>query len=168
MKIKTKGDFAALKRFETKLRQTPEVLAVVNRNMGEAAVDLVKDGIDRGVDPYGKKYAPLKLRDGEPLQDTGRLKNSWHSTSTRRGFRVAPGVTYAAFHQTGTGLYGPKAKRITPKTASALRLGNTGLFAKSVKGAPQRKMVPDAGRLPPRWNAALNAAALEVLEDHFS
>jgi phage gpG-like protein len=168
VKIRTKGDFSALKKFEKKLTQAPKVLDLVNRNMGEAAVDLVKEGFDKATDPYGKKWARLAIRQGEPLQDTGRLKNSWHSTFSRRGFRVAPGVTYAAFHQEGTGLFGPKHRRITAKTANALRLGNTGFFARSVKGAPQRKMVPDTGTLPLRWNAALNAAALEVLEDHFS
>jgi phage gpG-like protein len=168
MKFSLKGDFPALARFEDRLRTTPKVLEVVARNMGETAVDLVREGFDTHTDPYGKPWAPLALRDGEPLADTGRLKNSFHAVVSRRGFRVAPSVTYAAFHQTGTGIYGPRGMPIVPLNKKALRLGKTGIFAKSVKGAPARKMVPDSGKLPDSWRLALNEAALEVLEDHFS
>lgn len=167
--LKLSGDFAALKKFEDKLRTAPKVLGVVSVNLAEEAVNLVREGFATETDPYGKTWPKPLLRNGQALSDTGRLRNSWHATSvTRRGFRVAPSVTYAVFHQDGTGIYGPKGRKIEPTKAKALKLGKSGLYAKSVKGAPQRKMVPDDGKLPDSWRNALNEAALEILEDHFS
>lgn len=167
--LKLSGDFAALKRFEDRLRTAPGVLETVSRNMAEAAVDLVKEGFDAATDPYGKKWPPLVLRAGEPLQDTGRLKASYHvAAASKSGFRIASSTQYAPYHQGGTGIYGPKGRPIVPTKKKALRLGKTGYVRRSVKGAPQRKMVPDAGRLPDSWRRTLNDAALEVLEDHFT
>ncbi len=166
--FKFTGDFSELERWTKQIESAPKVMNEISRVLSEEVVDLIKEGFAREKDPYGRKWAPLQLRDGRILADTGRLKNSFHATSvTRHGFRVAPSVTYAAFHQGGTGIYGPRGAPIVPIKAKALRLGKTGQFRTSVKGAPKRRMVPDNNDLPPSWRDALNAAAGDVLQAHF-
>jgi hypothetical protein len=84
------------------------------------------------------------------------------------GFAVASGKDYAIFHQGGTGIYGPKRKRIKPVTARALRVPGPGgmIFAASVAGVPQRRMVPDR-RLPARWRRRYITCAEDVLTELF-
>jgi len=132
------GDFRKLAEFAGKLKRTDKVLTTVAKNMCEEALTLVADGFQAETDPYGKAWAKLKVRQGKILQDKGRLKNSWHRVQvSAAGFRIAAGVDYATYHQSGT-------RRMVA-----------------------RRMVPDGGRLPQAWRAKMIAAATEVLEDHF-
>lgn len=50
--------------------------------------------------------------------------------------RIGTTVSYAKYVEVGTGLYGPRKKKITPRTAQALKftVGGKTVFAKSVKG----------------------------------
>lgn len=74
--------------------------------------------------------------------DTGRLRASIGTTQVYRnglpGARVGTTVYYAIFVQRGTGLYGPKRRRIYPKRAQFLRFKPKGashyVYARSVKG----------------------------------
>ena len=170
MQLKFSGDFSDLNRFRQQLEQAPEILTVVSKNLAEEAIELVREGIAEGHDPYGKKYAPLVLRDGNPLEDTGRLK-VWHRvTATRQQFAIASTVDYAKYHQEGTGIYGPKKRRIKPLKARALRIpvrGGSPLFRRSVEGTPQRMMVPRPGDLPSSWRSRFIDTAHEVLTEHF-
>lgn len=56
--------------------------------------------------------------------------------------RVGSNVEYALYVEEGTGIYGPKRKRIVPRTKEFLRFMPKGaanfVFARSVKGMPGR------------------------------
>lgn len=73
--------------------------------------------------------------------DEGRLKNARNSGVRDEGTRLVGfvefTVNYAIYVTKGTGIYGPRGRKITPKTAKALvfRAPNGDLvYAKSVKG----------------------------------
>jgi len=167
--IKFSGDFKALKRFEEKLSGTggPQTLRLVNEQLAEETIGLIRDGFERSADPYGRAWEPLVIRAGRPLEDSGGLKASWHRSETSAdGFAVESGKDYAVYHQGGTGIYGPRKTPIVPIKAKALRIPGVG-FRNSVKGSPKRRMVPDAGRIPPRWRKQFVETALEVLSEIF-
>lgn len=99
--------------------------------------------------------------------DEGRLRSSISHT-VRMGpssvsFRVGSPLEYARYVHEGTGIYGPKKKRIVPVSAKALKFqtpkmigplpagvkhapkGKRGfVFAKSVKGSPPNPFLTDA------------------------
>lgn len=165
------GDFAKLKLIQKKIETTPALVKVINANLADEAISLIKEGIDAGIDPYGKPYKrPLALRSGHPLKDTGGLKASWFRKLSSTGFRVESAKDYTIYHQLGTGIHGPKRKRIVAKNGKALKIpmrGGKPMFRKSVAGTPQRKMIPDRG-LPAKWRRAFVDTSTEILVDHFS
>jgi hypothetical protein len=63
--------------------------------------------------------------------------------------RVGSGQYYAKWVHDGTGIYGPKARPITPKSAKYLafkwkKRGNKQMFLKSVKGMKPNPYLKDA------------------------
>jgi phage gpG-like protein len=167
MKASFTGDIAKLDKWAKRLREVPKVMDGLSEQLAEETIDLIKDGFEKSRDPYGKKWAPLKLRDGRPLEDNGGLKGSWFKKYARRdGFKVANGKSYAIIQHAGSGIYGPKKEPIVPKKAKALRLGKYG-FAKSVKGTVARPMVPYKKRLPKKWLQAYQEVAEDFLTEHF-
>lgn len=160
MQIKLSGDFAALQKFINRLSNPARVLEVAAQNMAEEGLTLVAEGFRAERDPYGKAWKPLALRRGKILQDTGRMRSSWHHKRvTKHGFTIAPSANYAQYHQRGVG-------PIRPRRAKALkfRVGGKTVFAKGTKGIPQRRMVPGRGPLPPLWRKSLTTAAREAFE----
>lgn len=84
--------------------------------------------------------------------DLGRLRSSI-TTDVRadsKGLvgRVGSNVEYALHHHEGTGIYGPRGRPITPKTASVLRFkpkgSSTFVFARSVRGSKPNPFLADA------------------------
>lgn len=168
MKVKFSGDFAALKRFQKKVEQAPKAMLTVNQQLAEETIELIREGFDKSEDPYGSAWEPLVLRDGLPLQDTGGMKAAWfRQSATMRGFSVANAKSYSGYHQGGTGIYGPRHQRIVPIKAKVLKLGKTGRVARSVRGTPKRRMVPERGRLPKAWRDRYVDTAQEVLTELF-
>lgn len=168
MRVQFTGDFAALQRFANKIRKVPSVLQVVNEQLCEETIELIREGFENSTDPFGNRWRDPKLRDGRPLEDTGGLKASWFRKFVGADrFSVANAKTYAIYHQRGTGVFGPAHARIYPTRARALRLPN-GMFRRSVAGSPPRKMVPDTGAaLPERWRKRYIATAQAVLTELF-
>jgi len=167
MRVEFAGEFAELQRFADRIEKMPRALVTVSEQLAEETIELIREGFESSTDPDGNPWKPPLLRDGKPLEDTGGLKSSWHRKfAVAHGFGVANAKSYAIHNQRGTGIYGPRHKRIYPITARALRLGKTGLYARSVAGAPARKMVPDHG-LPERWRRRYLDTAQEVLTEVF-
>ena len=136
---------------------------IVTRQLAEETVEMIREGFEKEKDPYGKPWAPIRLRDGRILQDSGGLKASWFVKSLGKGtFTVASAKAYAKFHQEGTGIYGVSGQRIRPKKARALAFGGRA-FA-SVAGTPKRKMVPDQS-LPTGWGRRYRAVANDVFTE---
>lgn len=156
-----------------KLLEHPErILDAVSGSVAEEALNLIAEGFRKEADPFGRKWAAKKFPDGRKVLSgkTNRLKSGWHITrQTRDRIVIAPAVDYAEVHQGGSGIHGPKKKRIEAKNAKALRFpGPRGkaVFAKSVEGVVPRKMVPDENEgLPPAWEKRLNEAATDAFAD---
>lgn len=102
-----KGAYAELQYLirQTRAIANKQLLETINENLAEEAIDLIKQGFRDQADPYGRAWAGKKVPDGRAILTgrTGFLKSGWHRTRlSRRGFTVAPSVTYAVYHQTGT------------------------------------------------------------------
>jgi phage gpG-like protein len=189
MAIRLTGDFARIGRKIAQLEKPQEGLRRVAEAMADETLTLINEGFAEEADPYGEKWAPLVLRTGKILQNTGGMAASWHRKSaSSRGFRVANGKKYAKWHQGGTGIYGPFKHPIVPKTKKALAfsfiagvrtVGKGGkalkrpqlirgeMVVRSVKGSPRRRMVPDPGPVPTKWRIRLHHAARDALKAHF-
>jgi phage gpG-like protein len=172
------GDFAGLQRKIDQLSKPEKALAQVAEAMCDETLNLINECFASETDPYGKPWAPILLRSGKILQDRGGLAASWHRKRVSvAGFRVGNGKSYASYHQTGTGIYGPHKTPIVPTSGKALafsfhsatrvfgkggkRLKNpkaimSSVVVRSVKGAPARKMIPDDGKpIPIAWKQRL-------------
>jgi hypothetical protein len=176
MRFKFTGDFKELEKFRDKVVAAPKTLRTVNEQLCEEAIDLVREGFEKQEDPYGNKWEghsdlTKELRPGGRILEgeTGNLKSSWHRLRVSvRGFSIANAKKYAAFHQDGTGIHGPKRRAIKPINGKSLRIPSKGgaVFLGSVKGAPKRPMVPDDGKaLPERWKRRFVETAHEVMTE---
>lgn len=129
------GDTARLEALMRKLgRVGDEAATAVLKSVAEEARALVVRGFAEGRSPTGAKWAPLKVRRGQPLRDTGRLQNSYTTKVAGRAMVVGTNTQYAPHHQFGT-----------------------------KRGLPARPMLPPAGALPVRWAGAFREAAEEAL-----
>jgi HK97 gp10 family phage protein len=71
---------------------------------------------------------------------TGALQRSVQYEVNYPSAKVEVEEKYGQYIEQGTGVYGPKGTRITPKTAKAMRWNGIGgvVFAKSIKGMKAR------------------------------
>lgn len=164
------GDFKELARFIEKLSAAPQYIRTLNDHLAEETIELVRECFETSTDPYGDRWAPLKIRSGQPLRDTGGMQ-VWHKRNlSKTGFEVFSPKMYAIYHQRGTGIYGPRKHPIVPTKARALRFlgpGGSPVFRRSVDGSPRRRMVPDPGPLPSKWRERFVDAATDVLTELF-
>lgn len=83
--------------------------------LGKDLISLVYQGFERGMDPYGQKWAPIAPRSGEPnyrgsntdpLIDSANLMSSWEYgvIKSKNGLLMSlfTDVPYAPYHQEGT------------------------------------------------------------------
>lgn len=155
------GDFAKLARLKKAIGSmaSPEPRTKLSQRLAVTALKLASDGFRRSVDPYDKPWKGvqrnrkrdrmarrrreargLPVKADKPLIDTGRLRAAFapkHARVSAHGFRILIPVEYASFHQDGT-------SRIA-----------------------QRRMLPSAGPLPPRWRKAFETETRKVLAEHF-
>jgi phage gpG-like protein len=163
------SNMKSLEALQKVLDNTDAILDLVSTSVAEEAISLIKDGFRTETDPYGRKWEKKKFPDGRKTLSgkTSRLKNGWHvARRTTSEIVIAPGVAYAEFHQSGTGIHGKHNARVIPTKAKALRfMGPNGpIFARSVQGVRRRMMVPDKTLgLPSKWEQALNEAATDAL-----
>ncbi len=175
-----KGDFQALRSLTARLRGMGRGGGFARKlfaAVGAAARDQISREFDRGVDPYGRPWAKLKSRRGQPLRDTGRLDNSFHSRPSSTGFSVGTSVGYAAPHQYGATItprsqlgsfvmrFDRKGRLVSESKAKRLTFVDERTFAhRTFAGGiviPQRQIIPlrSTGGVGPVWGAAINSAA---------
>lgn len=159
------GDFAELDQLIERFGDmahgnAAEALA---RNLAEEALEQVAEGFEEGRDPYGREWAALRSRDGQPLRDTSHMANSFHVHEVEAdGFSIRTGVWYAVVHQDG--------KTITPNTAPMLvfpTFGGSQTWRAHKVTIPQRRMLPDVGDIPSAWRSAFDEVGQEFLDDFF-
>lgn len=98
---------------------------------------------------------------GKDIASEAKAKASWtdRTGNTRRNIHggvdgvgdefviyVAHGSEVGVYHETGTGIYGPRKRPITPVNSKALRFKINGkeVFAKSVKGIKKNPVLMNA------------------------
>lgn len=117
-------------------------LYFTSRAMAKATLKLIDQGFQGEKDPYGTRWKKKKKPDGRKTLHgpTGRLRRGWKARGvSRRGFTVAPSVSYAAPHQ-------------------APRRGRR----------PRRMMVPDGRRgVPGSWSKIYRKIAGGAVSVHF-
>ena len=148
--------------------------------VGAAAHKELVQGFQRGRDPYGHPWKPLKARRGQPLRDTARLQNSFSAQPSERGFQLVTSVAYAGAHQ-----YGAKfPARSNVKARTVWQNPRSGKFVKrstklkqvlehsyrasyGARELPRRQMVPEVatGGVGPIWGRAMNHEADAVLRE---
>jgi len=106
--------------------------------------------------PYGAPWLPLKMRQGQPLLDTGRLRNSLTYRVQGDTVEVGTNVLYAGVHQSGMTIRAKNAPWLVFKTP-------TGFAKVKEVTIPARPFLPTAEQgLPAEWEAGI----LDVLEQH--
>lgn len=144
--------------------------------LADTLLDLVDDGFKTASDPDDHPWKPKAIPDGRaPLHgSTGGLsqKRNWLKKQVdSKRIRIGPKpdiAARAAFAQFGTGLYGPKGRRIVPLKGRALSFavgGRRFAFA-SVSGSPIRRILPSQGKLPYKWFRALTYAKNAFLAEN--
>lgn len=97
-------DTSALQELVSKVRQlgpaNPHVKKGLNQ-IGVRWIARVKTCFQRSVDPYGNLWAPITHRQGQPLLDTGRLRNSIKHNVRGANLELASNLIYADNHQYG-------------------------------------------------------------------
>jgi len=124
--------------------------------------------------PDGVAWAKLKKRQGQPLLDTGRLRNSINYQTNGDSVSIGTNVIYAKVHQFGhTFNHAARTKEVFFKQHSDGTIGNKFVkasksnFAQKVKvGAhsitiPARPYLPTEG-LPPAWQNAV----VRIIQNH--
>lgn len=121
--------------------------------IGAVLVNRIRLGFRTGTDPWGRPWAPLKMRKGQPLRDTGRLQRSIGYAASADQVTVGTNVLYAKVHQFGA--------IIKPVRAAFLifvnRITGKKVLAKQVT-VPARPFLPILGgqiSLPPAWTGAV-------------
>lgn len=123
----------------------------VYETIGRVLVNRIRLGFKLGIDPWGTPWAALKIRQGQPLRDKGRLQRSITSQPDAQGVTVGTNLRYAPVHQFGATIEPKKAKRLVfPGPNGKL------IFAKKVT-IPARPFLPlrrgsAAVVLPPAWS----------------
>jgi len=171
MGVQVTGSAKQLDPWIEAFKGAPDAVRATSRALAEEVLFLIAEGFNKQADPYGNAWADKVFDDGRAILtgSTSRLRNGWHVKAVSRSkITVAPAVNYAAFHQTGTGVHGPRHAPIVPRRASALVFNAGGQMRafRSVKGAPPRRMVP-TGSLPAEWASSLEEAAEEMLSHAF-
>lgn len=139
---------AKLQHWERMLRTAPVVMDTSSKKMAQATLVLIVDGFRRETDPYGLRWAPKQVSNGQPVLvgKTRRLRGGWRILrASRRGFQVRPSVDYATAHQ-------------DPRRRADGRLKR-----------PRRMMVPSRRRgLPARWRTVYKSIGRAEFEKHFN
>lgn len=129
------------------LSQGKILRAVGLRLMGWVARNFEDDGTEQKWKPLSPNtVAQRRKGSNRPLQDTGRLKQSWTKSTGNPHIigdtvSVTSNMKYAPYHEFGTGPYTikpKKGKRLAFMTAGGMR------FPKEVHhpGVPKRRMTP--------------------------
>jgi hypothetical protein len=127
--------------------------AAINAMLRNPAGGLARDMARRGLKVETAAKRNLGGANGAPRRiNNGILRNTTQARPVVwRGLpasRIGTPVKYALLVHNGTGLFGPKKRKITPKTKKALRFKPKGsarvIYARSVKGMEPNPFLKDA------------------------
>lgn len=157
-----------INRLQASGRSMKPVLTVI----GSRLTNRIKMGFRTTRSPAGNPWAPLKMRSGQPLSDTGRLKNSITYKADDTGVEVGTnltstwhGITHSIgrVHQFGATVRPRWAPRLAFKNQIS---GQTVTAMKTV--IPARPFMPINAQgdldLPDAWKKSV----LDALKTHFA
>ena len=126
--------------------------------IGRVLSNRIKLGFKNSKSPYGQKWKPLISRQGQPLVNTGRLRESITYIADDHSVQVGTNLIQAKVHQFGA--------VIRPRTAKTLRfmIGNRVIYTDKAV-IPARPYMPIVGNnvvLPQDWLKA----TVKALQDH--
>lgn len=129
----------------------------VYQTVGRVVLNRIRLCFKLGIDPWGSPWAKLKIRQGQPLRDTGRLNRSIVANADKTGVTIGTNVQYAPTHQFGATIVPKRAKRLVFPGP-----GGRMIFAKKV-AIPARPFLPlrkgyTTATLPPSWSADVTRA----------
>lgn len=165
------GDFQALDRLAARIREvgSTQFQNEMGKALGAVALKQLADEFRQSKDPYGRAWKRPILRDGKPLQDTGRLQNSFQAKPTPQGFSVSTNVYYARTHQLGAGVDGSPIATIVPVEAKRLRWRTRDgrWHTRMAVKIPKRQIVPtpETGGVGSKWGKALNEEADALMQE---
>lgn len=157
--MRIKIDFTGPKLSEQLLRweqSKVDDLTPAMREIGRFTKTQVQLGFRSSRSPYGAPWAPLVLRSGQPLRDTGQLMGSidFRARDNRMVIGTSDDKKKAMTHQFGA--------TIVPRSASALKFSVNGVFYQLQKAViPARPYLPTNG-LPSNWQPHY----IDALADH--
>lgn len=164
------GDFEGLAELAARLKglSMGSGRMSVIRAVSEAAMKQIDDEFRQGRDPYGKRWAPLTSRQGQPLLDTGaHLRNSLAPKLSPGGFSITTAFIGAPVHQYGATIKAKRAKALRFKAGGPRPRGYAknnqakAVFAQKVV-IPQRQYMPEKS-IGAIWGPALEASADDSL-----
>lgn len=154
MTVKVQADLAQVQARLAKIKAEGGDTGKAVRAFGSVVLNRIKMGFRLGRSPRGQSWLPLKLRDGQPLRNTGALMQSITMQAVPGGVEIGTNRIGARVHQFGA--------TIKPKNGKFLRIpgnfssaGATGpIFTKQVT-IPARPFMPMTASggvdLPPAW-----------------
>jgi phage gpG-like protein len=143
---------------------SPAFLHGLTREIGAEAMNRTLECFENSRDIYGRRWKPLVSREGKPLLDTARLRNSIHLRFLGDRFELVASAPGAAVHNFGGRISAKNAKYLKFRVGGAHpRRRGQWVQVKSVR-IPKRQYMPDEkGRLPPAWSVAfINIARRRV------
>jgi len=99
--VLTVGMDTALRKLKQLAERGNDVTPVLDE-LGEDEVTRVMLRFENSEAPDGSIWEDLKVRDGKPLMDTGRLYQSVVAHVANDSLQVGTNVSYAPYHQFGT------------------------------------------------------------------
>lgn len=128
-------------------------------SLGAEVVSLVKLGFETSTDPSGRPWEPV-LRGGQPLLDSGRLRNAFTFSATPSAIRLENSAPYVTAHQYGEHIVSKSGGYLVFKIGRGK--GARWASKKEVTIA-RRQMVPET-ETPARWLERLSKVAELVLK----
>lgn len=176
-----KGDDKALDDLRRQMMRavSGRTMASMQRKLQHGAMKEIDAGFVGSKAPDDEPWEPLKVRDGMPLVDSGKLWRGFQKGSVSgKSFEIMNTTDYAATHQDGAHLKGPGVFPVYSGSKFRQRKRKPNKLLPSVKDngvltwihynevdIPARQMVPE-GFLPKRWKDRFEliiAAHLEAI-----
>lgn len=165
-----RGSFAGLRALRARVDAAgqPAFRAELGRILGVAGMKQLADEFKGSRDPYGKKWEPLRHRQGKPLLDTGRMAASVAVKPRVDGFDLVMTASYAPFHQYGV-RNKPRRRDARGRFSRPEMRDRRGRILRRFL-VPQRQMLPmdSTGGLGPIWERAFQRQSISYLRAFFA
>lgn len=159
IEIRDEQVMAAFGRLQQFARDPREGLEAI----GRVIKSKVQLGFHTGTDPYGRPWAPLKSRAGQPLRDKGHLMSSYDYNVSGNSVDIGTNNPHAPVHHHGAVI---RPKSSDPDARLRFMVNGVPVFAREVT-IPARQQLPLDG-LPQDWSDDVSEAISRVITDQWN